>query len=177
MRWRHCTEISHLKQLKLKERWKFWWSQICTFPLKLAPCSNKMKWNVFSPSFSSIFVYFKTCFTVQGTSIFYYLFVLTTSHGMWDLCSQTRNWTCDPCIGSSVLTTRPHGKSPIFVYFIPALLIMLFEACRGLKYLCQLRKQPLGISKGNAKQIIVFQMFIEILKNKFNKNPPMLHGA
>ena len=54
----------------------------------------------------------KTCITVQGTFVFYYLFILTTPHGMWDLSSQTRNWTCAPCIGSRVLTIRPHGKYP-----------------------------------------------------------------
>ena len=98
VRWCHYTSISHLKQLKLKERWKSWWCQICTFPLKLAPCSNQMKQNMFSPSFSPIFVCFKTCVTVQETFVFYYLFILTTPHGMWDLSSQTRNWTCAPAL-------------------------------------------------------------------------------
>ena len=106
--------------------------------------------------FPFLFIYICICVTVQGAFVFYFLFILTTPHGMCDLSSQTRNWTCAPCIGSRVLTTRPHGKSSIFVYFIPTLLIMLFEACRGLKYLCQLRKKPLGIWKGNAKQRIVF---------------------
>ena len=54
----------------------------------------------------------KTCITVQGTFGFYYLFILTTPHGMWDLSSQTRNWSCAPCIGSRALTIRPYGKYP-----------------------------------------------------------------
>ena len=33
-------------------------------------------------------------------------------HGMWDLNSQTRDWTGTPCTGSAVLTTGPLGKSP-----------------------------------------------------------------
>ena len=31
-------------------------------------------------------------------------------HGMWDLSSTTRDWTCVPCSGSTVLTTGPPGK-------------------------------------------------------------------
>ena len=33
-------------------------------------------------------------------------------HGMWDLNSQTRDWTGTPCTGSAALTTGPRWKSP-----------------------------------------------------------------
>lgn len=33
-------------------------------------------------------------------------FTLAKPYGMWDLSSPIRNWTCDLCIGSTVLTTR-----------------------------------------------------------------------
>ena len=32
-------------------------------------------------------------------------------HGKWCLSSPTRDWTCAPCSGSSVLTAGPPGKS------------------------------------------------------------------
>ena len=38
-------------------------------------------------------------------------FFLATSHGVWDLSSPTRDQTCNPCIGSVVLTVGPQGKS------------------------------------------------------------------
>ena len=37
---------------------------------------------------------------------------LATPHGMWDLNSQTRDWTGTCCTGGAVLTTGPLGKSP-----------------------------------------------------------------
>ena len=34
---------------------------------------------------------------VLSTSFFFFLTLL---HGIWDLCSPARNWTCTPCVGS-----------------------------------------------------------------------------
>ena len=39
---------------------------------------------------------------------FFFFFLLC---GMWDLSSPNRDGTCAPCSGSTVLTTKPQGKS------------------------------------------------------------------
>ena len=44
-----------------------------------------------------------------GDSDFFFLFA--TLQGTWNLSSQTRDWTYIPCIGSTVLSTGPSGKS------------------------------------------------------------------
>ena len=36
---------------------------------------------------------------------------LATLHGMWDLSSLTMDLACDPCSGSTVLTSELLGKS------------------------------------------------------------------
>ena len=42
-------------------------------------------------------------------------FFLAMQHSMWDLSSPTRNWTHDPCSGSTrVLTIGPSPGSPLF---------------------------------------------------------------
>ena len=38
-------------------------------------------------------------------------FFLATPHGLWDLSSPTRDQTCNPWVGSVVLTVAPPGKS------------------------------------------------------------------
>ena len=43
------------------------------------------------------------------------LLCLAVLCGMWDLSSLTRDPTCGLCIGSSVLTTGPPGKFPVFL--------------------------------------------------------------
>ena len=45
---------------------------------------------------------------------FIYFCFLAMPHGMWDLSSLTRDWTCAPCIGR-VLITGPPGKPLIWI--------------------------------------------------------------
>ena len=50
----------------------------------------------------------RTC-RVGDSDFFFFLFA--TLQGMWNLSSQTRDRTYIPCIGSTVLSTGPSGKS------------------------------------------------------------------
>lgn len=43
-------------------------------------------------------------------------FFWATLHDMWDLSSPTRNRTCAPCSGSTVLTTGLPGKAPPYFF-------------------------------------------------------------
>ena len=73
-------------------------------------------------------------------------FFLAMPHGMWDLSSLTRDWTLNPCPlhwKCGVLTTRPPGKSPLWLTFwgvarlfpkrLPLFTFPL-AVCRGSKF-------------------------------------------
>ena len=48
-----------------------------------------------------------------------FFFFFASPNGMQDLSSLTRDWTCAPCIGSTVLTTELPGKSPVLFFNWP----------------------------------------------------------
>lgn len=107
------------------------------------------------PSFSSIFVYFKTCVTVHRACSLLCYFRL--HHMACVILVPRPGIEPSPSTGSRVLTTRPVKGSPLYLYVLflhP--FDELFEACIGLKYLCHRGKAFVGISKENAKQRIVF---------------------
>ena len=58
------------------------------------------------------FIMFFTSVKSLLIALNFFFFFLAVPSSMQDLSPPTRNQTCVPCIGSTVFTTRPPGKSP-----------------------------------------------------------------
>ena len=54
-------------------------------------------------------------FHVHISAFIPFFILLAAPRGTWDLSSVARDQTCTSCIGSTVLTTGPPGKSPAFI--------------------------------------------------------------
>ena len=65
---------------------------------------------------------------IHHSSPLFFFNILATLHSMWDVNSQTRDQTCDPCIGSRISTTRPPGKFPQLVFYTD---LQIWSRCLG----------------------------------------------
>ena len=94
---------------------------------------------------------FQQCNQTMGiffhiTIIRLFFFLWAALHGMWDLSSQTRDWTQAPCRGSRALTTNhwPTREFPDFHFIVKAWMSICLGK-RNMEGFCARGKKPMAL--------------------------------
>ena len=85
--------------------------------------------------FFTIFKVYWICYNIASAWCFVFW-----SQGVWDLCSLTRDWTCNPCIGRWSLNHWSTGE-------VPSMILNETKLCLSLGMILFWRAEPLPLTQ------------------------------